>query len=82
MHAARARAARVSVIGDRTKGWVNVRTMRRADKRWACECRFISPTGDSTAWVSATTEEGYLSRDLALSAGILLGRELAAHDRR
>lgn len=60
------------------RGWVDVRTKRRSDKRWDCECRFVSPNGDCSSWVSAASAEGYVSRDLAFSAGILLGRELAA----
>ncbi|CAJ0779881.1 hypothetical protein LMG7141_00943 [Ralstonia condita] len=79
---ARAQAERMTVIGDGHAGWVNVRTLRRSDKRWVCECRFISPTGDNSPWVCAASEEGYISRDLALSAGVLLGRALAAHYRR
>ncbi len=60
------------------RGWVDVRTKRRSDKRWDCECRFVSPNGKCSSWVSAASAEGYVSRDLAFSAGVLLGRELAA----
>lgn len=38
----------------------------------------FSPNGKCSSWVSAANAEGYVSRDLAFSAGILLGRELAA----
>lgn len=60
------------------RGWVDVRTKRRSDKRWECECRFVSPSGKCSSWISAASAEGYVSRELAFSAGILLGRELAA----
>jgi len=60
------------------RGWVDVRTKRRSDKRWDCECRFVSSGGKSSSWISAASTEGYVSRELAFSAGILLGRELVA----
>ncbi|MBA9883160.1 hypothetical protein D7S78_14780 [Ralstonia pickettii] len=60
------------------RGWVDIRTRRRKDRRWDCECRFVAPNGDCFSWTPTVNTEGYGSRDDAIEAGIALGRSLAA----
>lgn len=58
-------------------GWMFVQSAEATSAGIASagSCR---PVENARPWISAASAEGYVSRELAFSAGILLGRELAA----
>ena len=58
-------------------GRVEVRTMQRNDHRWASEFRYIPNNGAPSEWFESYAPEGFVSVGMALSAGILLGKQAA-----
>ncbi|MRT00787.1 hypothetical protein GJQ57_19265 [Ralstonia pickettii] len=58
-------------------GRVEVRTAQRSDHRWASEFRYIPNGGPPSDWTEAYAPEGFVSVGMALSAGILLGKDAA-----
>ncbi|WP_139111002.1 hypothetical protein [Ralstonia pickettii] len=65
-------------------GKIEIRTARRADKRWESDYRLIPTSGSASRWSSAAMPEGFLTSGLALTAGIFLGHlraeELSGHE--
>ena len=59
---------------DARNGRVEIRTARRADKRWESDYRVVPTSGTPTLWSGAAMPEGFLTSGLALTAGIFLGR--------
>ncbi|QUP55605.1 hypothetical protein GO998_17640 (plasmid) [Ralstonia syzygii] len=62
-------------------GKLEIRTTQRGDLRWFSEYRFTPNDGRATGWAKAEIPEGFISSDLAFSAGILLGQQCAEHAR-
>lgn len=56
-------------------GYVEIRTERRTDNRWASQLRYVPDHGPTSGWTSACSPEGFVSEGMALSAAILLGKK-------
>lgn len=65
-------------ITARRTGWIDIRTRRRIDRRWECQCRLVSADGCCSRWAGDSKQEGYSSRDQAFAAGLALGQSLVA----
>lgn len=58
-------------------GRLEIRTTQQDDRRWFAEYRFTPNGGHATGWAKAAIPEGFISSELAFSAGILLGQQRA-----
>ncbi|NWK44862.1 hypothetical protein [Ralstonia pickettii] len=58
-------------------GEVEVKAARRESDRWESEFRYVPAKGAATDWMPAYSPEGFMSEAMALTAAILLGRQIA-----
>ena len=60
-----------------THGRVEVKATRREDLRWESEFRYLPNGRPPTDWMPAYPAEGFVNEGMALSAAILLGKQIA-----
>lgn len=58
-------------------GHVEVRTRHRLDHRCDSEFRYVPDGGPPTDWMPVSAPEGFVTEGMALSAAILLGKQVA-----
>ncbi|MEV8473124.1 hypothetical protein [Ralstonia sp. UNC404CL21Col] len=58
-------------------GHVEVRTHRREGQRCDSEFRYVPEGASPTEWMPASSPEGFITEGMALSAAILLGKQVA-----